>query len=122
MILNPFVASTRPTDDELASRFTNAVADAASRATVTKRPWYVVETSGELVVSDTYARAWAKCWIVGSDSNAVRFEPDITFRVWYRDGSGILVEARSEYEARLVAIVHATSEGAGRTVKLVEEL
>lgn len=98
------------------------MADAASRASVTKRPWYVMETGDELVVRDNYDRTWTKCWIVGSDSNAVRFEPDITFRVWYRDGSGILVEARSEREARLVANVHATSEGAGRTVKLVEEL
>ncbi len=114
--------NTTERDEQLSSRHAAAIADATSRAAMTRRPWYVMESGDDLVVCDNYARAWSKCWIVGSDANTVRFEPDFCFRVWYRDGSGILVEARSEREARLVAIVHATSEGAGRTVKLVEEL
>lgn len=117
-----FIASTGSTDEQLASRFTDAVADAASRASVTRRPWYVLDIGDDFVVRDNYTGPWTKCWIVGSDRNVVRFEADFCFRVWYRDGSGILVEARSAREARLVAIVHATSEGGGRTVKVVEDL
>lgn len=120
--MSPFLASTRPIDEQLACRFTNAVADAASRASVTRHPWFVLDIGDDLVVRDNYTGPWTKCWIIGSDRNVVRFEPDFCFRVWYRDGSGILVEARSAGEARLVAIVYATSEGAGRTVEHVEEL
>ena len=108
--------------DLSAARHVEAIADAASRAAVTHRAWYVMEIGDDYVVRDDYADAWTRCWIVGSDGRTVRFEPDVCFRVWYRDSSGVLVEARNEREARLIAIVHATSEGAGRTVRLVEEL
>lgn len=100
----------------------DAICDAALRAAVTRRAWYVVENDDNCEVRDSYAGAWRKCWIVGPDGHALRFEPDLCYRVWFRDGSGILVEARSEHEARLVAIVHSSAEGAGRRVRLVEEL
>ena len=100
----------------------DAVRDAALRAAVTHRAWYVVESGDDCEVRDSYAGAWEKRWIVGPDGHALRFEPDICYRVWFRDGSGVLVEARSEREARLVAIVHASAQVSGQRVRCVEEL
>ena len=100
----------------------DAVRDAALRSAVTHRAWYVVESGDDCEVRDNYAGAWQKRSIVGPDGHALRFEPDFCYRVWFRDGSGILVEARSEREARLVAIVHASAQGSGQRVRRVEEL
>ena len=66
------------------------------------------------------ATAWTR--LGTQDVHALRFEPDFCYRVWFRDGSGILVEARSESEARLVAIVHASARRSGQRVRRVEEL
>jgi len=107
---------------EVLEEFAEAVKDAASRAQVSLRPWYVLECDGYLSVRPDYSGAWTRAWVVGSDLRAVAFEPDFCFRVWYRNGTGILIEARNVREARRIGALHARSAGTGSAVRLVEEL